>query len=65
MIIEESQISKAIHEATVEIVGDGTDVSNTPLTLLVKKKDIPDLTIIDLPGIHNWVSNGRYLFLVK
>ncbi|KAL8235263.1 hypothetical protein R6Q59_021363 [Mikania micrantha] len=48
---EESQISEAISKATVEIAGDSKGISNVPLTLVVKKKGVPDLTMVDLPGI--------------
>ncbi|KAL8264304.1 hypothetical protein R6Q59_022434 [Mikania micrantha] len=50
-ISEESQISEAISKATVEIAGDSKGISNVPLTLVVKKKGVPDLTMVDLPGI--------------
>ncbi|KAF5727250.1 hypothetical protein HS088_TW22G00939 [Tripterygium wilfordii] len=47
----ESRISEAINLATDEIAGNGKGVSNTPLTLVVKKHGVPDLTMVDLPGI--------------
>ncbi|MFS7921246.1 putative dynamin central domain, GTPase effector domain, Dynamin superfamily [Helianthus anomalus] len=50
-IDEESQISDAINKATVEIAGNSKGISNVPLTLVVKKEGVPDLTMIDLPGI--------------
>ena len=50
-IMEESQISDAIDKATVEIAGDNKGISNVPLTLVVKKNGVPNLTMIDLPGI--------------
>ncbi|KAI3496992.1 hypothetical protein L1887_39372 [Cichorium endivia] len=50
-IEEESNISDAIDKATVEIAGDNKGISNVPLTLVVKKIDVPNLTMIDLPGI--------------
>ncbi|KAL8261314.1 hypothetical protein R6Q59_025363 [Mikania micrantha] len=49
--ITESQISEAIDMATVEIAGSSKGISNVPLTLVVKKHGVPDLTMIDLPGI--------------
>ncbi|KAK9047831.1 hypothetical protein SSX86_033207 [Deinandra increscens subsp. villosa] len=48
---EESQISEAISKATAEIAGNCKGISNVPLTLVVKKKGVPDLTMVDLPGI--------------
>ncbi|KAD4178900.1 hypothetical protein E3N88_27491 [Mikania micrantha] len=50
-ITEESQISEAINKATVEIAGNSKGISNVPLTLVVKKNGVPDLTMVDLPGI--------------
>ncbi|KAL4580149.1 hypothetical protein LXL04_016330 [Taraxacum kok-saghyz] len=50
-IMSESQISNAIDKATVEIAGNNKGISNVPLTLVVKKKDVPNLTMVDLPGI--------------
>ncbi|CAH1444431.1 unnamed protein product [Lactuca virosa] len=50
-IMEENQISNAIDKATVEIAGNNKGISNVPLTLVVKKKGVPNLTMIDLPGI--------------
>ncbi|KAJ0593488.1 putative dynamin central domain, Dynamin superfamily [Helianthus annuus] len=57
MIIEESQIPEAINSATVEIAGNSKGISNVPITLVVKKNGVPDLTMIDLPGI-TWVPVG-------
>ncbi|KAL3818052.1 hypothetical protein ACJIZ3_003957 [Penstemon smallii] len=48
---DEGQISDAISKATEEVAGKGKGISNTPLTLVVKKKGVPDLTMVDLPGI--------------
>lgn len=50
-IMEESQILDAIDKATVEIAGDNKGISNVPLTLVLKKKGVPNLTMVDLPGI--------------
>lgn len=47
----ECGISKAIDKATVEVAGNCKGVANIPLTLVVKKKGVPDLTMVDLPGI--------------
>ncbi|KAJ9560935.1 hypothetical protein OSB04_006095 [Centaurea solstitialis] len=47
----EGEICEAIGKATEEIAGDRKGISNVPLTLIVKKKGVPDLTMVDLPGI--------------
>ncbi|KAM0028960.1 putative dynamin, GTPase domain, Dynamin superfamily [Helianthus debilis subsp. tardiflorus] len=47
----ESQIPEAINSATVELAGNSKGISNVPITLVVKKNGVPDLTMIDLPGI--------------
>lgn len=48
---DESNVAKAINLATDEIAGNGKGISRTPLTLVVKKNGVPDLTMIDLPGM--------------
>ncbi|KAI3984732.1 hypothetical protein MKX01_039349 [Papaver californicum] len=48
---DKAHISEAIPSATEEIAGNGKCISNTPLTLVVNKKGVPDLTMVDLPGI--------------
>eukprot|EP00268_Persea_americana_P058648 TRINITY_DN7119_c0_g1_i2.p1 TRINITY_DN7119_c0_g1~~TRINITY_DN7119_c0_g1_i2.p1 ORF type:complete len:677 (-),score=147.48 TRINITY_DN7119_c0_g1_i2:1823-3853(-) len=55
----EDQIADAINAATEEIAGDGKGISNTPLTLVVKKKGVPDLTMVDLPGITRVPVHGQ------
>ncbi|KAF2313361.1 hypothetical protein GH714_010566 [Hevea brasiliensis] len=56
---DEARAADAISLATDEIAGDGKGISNTPLTLVVKKKGIPDLTMIDLPGITRVPVHGQ------
>ncbi|XP_039054272.1 dynamin-related protein 4C-like [Hibiscus syriacus] len=48
---EEFQIVTAINIATDEVAGRGKSIYNTSITLVVKKHGIPDLTMIDLPGL--------------
>ncbi|CAB4268294.1 unnamed protein product [Prunus armeniaca] len=48
---DELNISKDIINATNVIAGGGKGISKTLLTLLVKKNGVPDLTMVDLPGI--------------
>lgn len=50
-IMEESQIPEAIDKATIQIAGNNKGISNVPLTLAVKMEGVPDLTMVDLPGI--------------
>ncbi|KAK9158885.1 hypothetical protein Scep_005459 [Stephania cephalantha] len=47
----EEGISNAINTGTEEIAGKQKGVSDNPITLVVKKKGVPDLTMVDLPGI--------------
>lgn len=49
---DESNVAKVINLATDEIAGNGKGISHTPMTLSVKKNGVPDLTMIDLPGIY-------------
>ncbi|XWS57328.1 hypothetical protein CRYUN_Cryun09bG0164600 [Craigia yunnanensis] len=57
--VEESHIATAINLATDEIAGHGNGISNTPLTLVVQKDGVPDLTMIDLPGITRVPIHGQ------
>ncbi|PIN15101.1 Vacuolar sorting protein VPS1, dynamin [Handroanthus impetiginosus] len=56
---DEEHISDAITAATDEIAGKGKGISNNPLTLVVKKKGVPDLTMVDLPGITRVPVKGQ------
>ncbi|KAK3433430.1 hypothetical protein EUGRSUZ_D01329 [Eucalyptus grandis] len=56
---DEDNIAKAINDATDEIAGHGKGVSKTPLTLVIEKPGIPDLTMIDLPGITRVPVHGQ------
>ncbi|XP_056159953.1 dynamin-related protein 4C-like [Syzygium oleosum] len=56
---DEDDISDAIVTATVEIAGSGKGISNAPLTLVVKKDGVPDLTMVDLPGITRVPVHGQ------
>ncbi|KAF9685068.1 hypothetical protein SADUNF_Sadunf03G0015900 [Salix dunnii] len=55
----EAEISEAITLATDEIAGSGKGISHTPLTLVVRKKGVPDLTMVDLPGITRVPVHGQ------
>lgn len=57
--ILESDIALAISSATDEIAGRQKGISNTPLTLVVKKEGVPDLTMVDLPGITRVPVHGQ------
>ncbi|KAK4435356.1 Dynamin-related protein 4C [Sesamum alatum] len=56
---DEKNIADAINLATEEIAGKGKGISNSPLTLVVKKMAVPDLTMVDLPGITRVPVHGQ------
>jgi GTPase SAR1 family protein len=56
---DEAHVVDAINLATDEIAGNSKDISNTELTLVVKKNGIPDLTLVDLPGITRVPVHGQ------
>uniref|UniRef100_A0A2N9G379 Dynamin-type G domain-containing protein n=1 Tax=Fagus sylvatica TaxID=28930 RepID=A0A2N9G379_FAGSY len=56
---DEEHVSEAIIRATDEIAGLGKGISNTPLTLEVRKNGVPDLTMVDLPGITRVPVHGQ------
>ncbi|XP_061369405.1 dynamin-related protein 4C-like [Gastrolobium bilobum] len=56
---DEEHVSDAINIATEELAGHGKGISNAPLTLVVKKNGVPDLTMVDLPGITRVPVHGQ------
>ncbi|KAK1401891.1 Dynamin-related protein 4C [Heracleum sosnowskyi] len=56
---DEMNVAVAIEMATEVIAGNGKGISHTPLTLVVKKKGVPDLTMVDLPGITRVPVHGQ------
>ena len=56
---DEENVSDAINTATEELAGTAKGISNTPLTLIVKKNGVPDLTMVDLPGITRVPVHGQ------
>ncbi|KAL6125343.1 hypothetical protein ACLB2K_073402 [Fragaria x ananassa] len=56
---DEARVAEDIAKATNDIAGGGKGISNTPMTLLVKKNGVPDLTMVDLPGITRVPVQGQ------
>ncbi|XP_023643541.1 dynamin-related protein 4C [Capsella rubella] len=56
---DEEHIAEAIRAATKVIAGSGKGVSDAPLTLHVRKAGVPDLTMVDLPGITRVPVKGQ------
>ncbi|GMY37773.1 dynamin-related protein 4C-like [Fagus crenata] len=56
---DEEHVSEAINRATDLIAGLGKGISGTPLTLEVRKNGVPDLTMVDLPGITRVPVHGQ------
>ncbi|KAJ6393595.1 hypothetical protein OIU77_022933 [Salix suchowensis] len=56
---DEANVADAINIATEEIAGGGKGISDAPLTLVVKKNGLPDLTMVDLPGITRVPVHGQ------
>ncbi|CAN1162542.1 Dynamin-related protein 4C [Linum perenne] len=59
VVTDETHVAESINAATEEIAGTGKGISNTPLTLIVKKNGVPDLTMVDLPGITRVPVHGQ------
>ncbi|CAI0476173.1 unnamed protein product [Linum tenue] len=60
---DESSVANAINSATEEIAGGGKGISNNPLTLVVRKNGVPDLTMVDLPGITRYINPEESIIL--
>ncbi|CAD6258435.1 unnamed protein product [Miscanthus lutarioriparius] len=58
-IASEAEVAAAIDAATAEIAGSGKGISDAPITLVVRKKGVPDLTLVDLPGITRVPVQGQ------
>ncbi|KAL8151004.1 hypothetical protein V2J09_020812 [Rumex salicifolius] len=56
---DESSVTRVIEAATREIAGESKGISNTPITLIVRKPGVPDLTMVDLPGITRVAVRGQ------
>lgn len=50
-IDSEEGITKAINDATHIVAGPGLQIKNVLMELKVCSPDVPDLTVLDLPGI--------------
>ncbi|CAL4938623.1 unnamed protein product [Urochloa decumbens] len=55
----EVKVADAINAATAEIAGGGKGISDAPITLVVRKRGVPDLTLVDLPGITRVPVQGQ------
>ncbi|KAM3314378.1 hypothetical protein ACQJBY_033298 [Aegilops geniculata] len=55
----EAKVADAINAATAEIAGSGKGISDAPITLVVRKRGVPDLTLVDLPGITRVPVKGQ------
>uniref|UniRef100_A0A3B4EX58 Interferon-induced GTP-binding protein Mx n=1 Tax=Pundamilia nyererei TaxID=303518 RepID=A0A3B4EX58_9CICH len=54
-----SLVEKKIREAQDKLVGNGTGISNDLISLEIASPDVPDLTLIDLPGITRVAVSGQ------
>ncbi|XP_012357180.1 interferon-induced GTP-binding protein Mx1 isoform X1 [Nomascus leucogenys] len=50
-ISDASEVEKEINKAQNTIAGEGMGISHELITLEISSQDVPDLTLIDLPGI--------------
>ncbi|XP_067300159.1 interferon-induced GTP-binding protein Mx-like isoform X2 [Pseudorasbora parva] len=53
-----SEIEKAVLHAQIVLAGKGEGISHEMITLEIQSSDVPDLTLIDLPGIAR-VATGN------
>ncbi|CAN0866580.1 Dynamin-related protein 4C [Linum grandiflorum] len=60
---DEAHVAESINCATEEIAGAGKGISNNPLTLIVRKNGVPDLTMVDLPGITRYIKPEESIIL--
>jgi GTPase SAR1 family protein len=58
-LLDLSTIYKEIDTLTRGIAGDNANIVNKPIYLSIEKPDVPDLTLIDLPGITRNPIRGQ------
>lgn len=58
-IDDPGNVEKKIREAQDTIAGVGVGISDDPITLEISSPDVPDLTLIDLPGITRVAVPGQ------
>ncbi|KAH9317704.1 hypothetical protein KI387_019473, partial [Taxus chinensis] len=57
--IFEYKITEALNVVKDEIIGAGKGISDTPITLNVSKSNLPDLAMVDFPGITRVPIHGQ------
>ena len=50
-IADFTQVRTEIMQKTLKLTGNKKDISSTPIILTIRSKDVPNLTLIDLPGL--------------
>ncbi|KAG7999384.1 Interferon-induced GTP-binding protein Mx [Nibea albiflora] len=58
-IEDPADVEKKIQEAQKEIAGVGVGISEDLISLVIASPDVPDLTLIDLPGIARVAVRGQ------
>ncbi|XP_041837169.1 interferon-induced GTP-binding protein Mx-like [Melanotaenia boesemani] len=54
-----ANVEEKIREAQVKLAGDGVGISDELISLEIASPDVPDLTLIDLPGITRVAVKGQ------
>ena len=60
-----SEITSAIKELTQKLVDEGQNISDDSIVISAKGPDLPNLTIIDLPGIVRTVTDDEDEGMIK
>uniref|UniRef100_A0A672SWF0 Interferon-induced GTP-binding protein Mx-like n=1 Tax=Sinocyclocheilus grahami TaxID=75366 RepID=A0A672SWF0_SINGR len=55
---DQAEVEKAVLNAQTVLAGEGEGISSDMITLEIQSSDVPDLTLIDLPGIAR-VATGN------
>uniref|UniRef100_A0A673FNE5 Interferon-induced GTP-binding protein Mx n=1 Tax=Sinocyclocheilus rhinocerous TaxID=307959 RepID=A0A673FNE5_9TELE len=58
-IDDSAEVEKKIHEAQDEMAGPGVGISEELISLQITSANVPDLTLIDLPGIARVAVKGQ------
>lgn len=56
---DSTEVTRVIEQLTEEVAGNEKGISSTPITCTVYSAQVPDLTLIDLPGITRNPVKGQ------
>ena len=60
-----SEVCEEIKKKTIELAGEDKSISKTPIILTITSKNVPNLTLIDLPGLVRLQTDEQEIDIKK